>query len=42
MGNGYLKEILDDWKPEDEDTDLSAEDERLVQEIIDCLKRQKG
>lgn len=39
MGTGYLKEILEDWKPEDEDTDLSAEDERLIQEIIDCLTR---
>lgn len=36
---GEYEEMLEDWKPEDDDTDLSAEDERLVQEIIDCLKR---
>lgn len=38
MGDGYLEEMIEDWKPEDEETELSAEDERLVQEIIDCLK----
>lgn len=36
---GEYEEMIEDWKPEDEDTTLSAEDERLVQEIIDCLKR---
>ncbi len=35
MGNEWDSE---DWKTEDEETELSAEDERLVQEIIDCLK----
>ncbi len=39
MGNTNIEEMIEDWKPEDEDITLSKEDERLVQEIIECLKR---
>lgn len=42
MGNTNIEEMIEDWKPEDEDITLSKEDERLVQEIIECLKRQDG
>lgn len=33
------QDMMEDWKPEDDDTNLSAEDELLVQEIIDCIMR---